>query len=78
MAANTGRTVSKFTNLVIADSGNVLRDIPINSLSVCGVTYEEQDVHAFQDAVMSALPGMPDAPIDFTGPFDTTAAQALT
>jgi len=76
MAAQTGRTVSKFTNLVMSDDSNALRDVPINTLSVCGVTYEEQDVHAFQDAVMSALPGMPDAPIDFSGPFDTTAAQA--
>ena len=70
----TGRTVSRFTNLVIADAANALRDIPINSLSVCGVQYEEMDVGAFQDAVKSALPGMPDAPLDITGPFDTTAA----
>ena len=76
MAANTGRTVSKYVNFVIADSNNTIRDIPINSLSVCGVVYDEVDVGAFQDAVKSALPGMPDAPIDITGPFDTTAAQA--
>ena len=76
MAANTGRTVSKYVNFVIADSGNTIRDIPISSISVCGVVYDEIDVMAFQDAVKSALPGHPDAPIDITGPFDTTAAQA--
>jgi len=76
MAAQTGRTVSKFLNLVIADSTNTLRDIGVQSLSVCGVTYEEQDLTVFQDAVMGALPNMPDAPIEFTTIFDTTAAQA--
>ena len=76
MTAQTGRTVTRFTNFVISDSGDTLRDIPINSLSVCGVTYEEQDLTAFQDAVKGALPGMPDAPIEITGPFDTTAAQS--
>jgi len=74
--ANTGRTVSRVTNLVLDDRGGTIRDIPINSLSVCGVVYTEQDVTAFQDAVMGALPGMPDAPVDITGPFDTSAAQA--
>ena len=72
-----GRTVSHWVNLVIGDdSGGTLRDIPINELSVCGVTYEEHDLTAFQDAVKGALPGMPDAPIEFSGPWDTTAAQA--
>lgn len=72
----TGRTVSKYVNFVISDSGGTLRDIPIDGFSVCGITYEEQDVTAFQDAVRGALPNMPDAPIDIHGPFDTTAAQA--
>lgn len=79
MAANTGRTVSHFVNLVISDSGDTLRDIPINSnnLSVVGVTYDQEEgIVAFQDAVNAALPNMPSAPISFGGPFDTTAAQA--
>lgn len=75
MTANTGRTVSRWTNFIIEDSGTTLREIPINTLSICGVTYEEQDLTAFQDAVKGALPGMPDAPIEISGPFDTTAAQ---
>ena len=76
MAVQTGRTVSRWVNLVIDDSGGTIRDIPINSLSVCGVQYTEQDVSAFQDAVMGALPGMPDAPIEWSGPWDTTAVQS--
>jgi hypothetical protein len=76
MAANTGRTVSKFVNLVLGDNGNVIRDIPINSLSVVGVAYETQSVHAFQDAVMGELPNFADAPIDITGPFSSKAATA--
>jgi hypothetical protein len=76
MAAQAGRTVSRFTNFCISDSADVMREIPINSLSVVGVTYEEQDLTAFQDAVKGALPGMPDAPIEISGPFDTSAAQA--
>ncbi len=73
MAALIGRTVSKFTNFVVDDSSGTIRDIPINTLSVVGVAYESQDLTAFQDAVMGALPGMPSAPIDISGPFDTTA-----
>lgn len=76
MAANTGRTVNRFVNFIIADASNTLREIPINTLSVCGVQYEEMDVGAFQDAVKSALPGMPDAPLEIGGPYDTSAAQA--
>ena len=68
-----GRTVSRFINFVISDDSNVIQDVPVNDISVCGVVYEEQDMTAFQDAVKGALPNMPDAPIDISGPFDTTA-----
>lgn len=74
MTAQTGRTVNRWVNFCIEDSGGAMREIPINTLSVCGITYEEQDLTAFQDAVKGALPGMPDAPIEISGPFDTTAA----
>lgn len=40
-----------------------------------GVVYEEQDLTALQDAVKGSLPGMPDAPIEITGPFSNLAAQ---
>jgi len=74
MTALTGRTVSRWVNFCIEDSGQTMREIPINSLSVCGISYEEQDLTAFQDAVKGALPGMPDAPIDITGPWDCSPA----
>jgi hypothetical protein len=72
MAALTGRTVSRWVNFSVEDAA-AMRDIPINTLSVCGITYEEQELTAFQDAVKGALPGMPDAPIEVSGPWDTTA-----
>ena len=74
---NVGRTVSKFTKLIIGDTGNVLRSIPINSLSVVGVVYDERDLTAWQDAVKGALPDMPEAPIEFGGPFDSSGAVAV-
>lgn len=74
--ANTGRTTFKHVQFNISDTGNVLRSIPISGLSVCGVTYNETtDVIAWQDAVNSALPTMPDAPIEWSGPFDNSAAS---
>jgi hypothetical protein len=77
MAANTGRTVPHWFNMVIDDSGGTIRDIPVNTISVVGIVYsEESGIVAFQDAINGALPNMPDAPISFGGPFDTTAAQA--
>lgn len=77
MAAQTGRTVFKWVSFNVGDSGNAtIRTIPINSLSALGVTYDETDVTAWMDAVKGALPNMPDAPIDISGPFDTTAAAA--
>ena len=74
MAANTtGRTVSRFINFSIEDDTDTMREIPVNDISVVGVVYEEQDLTAFQDAVKGALPGMPDAPIEISGPFSTDA-----
>ena len=75
MAANTGRTVSRFINFSIEDDTTLMREIGVSDISVVGVVYEEQDMTAFQDAVKGALPGMPDAPIEISGPFDTTAKQ---
>jgi len=75
MAANTGRTTFKWTSLLIHD-GTALRVIPINTLSVVGVVYDEVELTAFQDAVKGRLPSMPDAVIEFGGPLDTSAAAA--
>lgn len=78
MAVQTGRTVNKFLQFILGDSGNgALRSIPISGLSAVGVTYDETDLTAFQDAVKGMLPNMPDAPIDIHGPWDSTAAQTV-
>lgn len=76
MAAQTGRTTFKHIQFNIDDSAGTLRSVPIDSLSVVGITYDEMDLTAFQDAVKNALPSMPDAPIEFGGPFDNSAAAA--
>lgn len=77
MAANTGRTTLKWTTLIIEDSGGVLRELPISTLSALGVVYDEVDLTAFQDVVRARLPAMPDAPIEWTGPMDTSAAAVV-
>ena len=75
MAVQTGRTTSNWVNLRIYDYEPVLREIPINGISICGIAYDETDLTAWQDAVSGALPNMPDAPIEFTGPYDVQPAQ---
>lgn len=76
MTANTGRTVSKFAKFQVDDSGGTLRDIPVNSINGVGLTFDEVDLTAFQDAVKGALAGHPDFVLTISGPFDTTAATA--
>jgi len=72
------RATFKNTNLILKDAtAGTLRAIPINSLSVVGIAYDEQDLTAWQDAVKGALPTMPDAPVEFGGPFDNSALAAL-
>ena len=72
----TGRTVSKWVLFKVDDvAGPTLQTIAVNSISVCGITYEEHDLTAFQDAVSGALPGMPSAPVEIGGPFDNTVAN---
>lgn len=74
--ADTGRTTFKHTTLSIGDSSNTLRTLPLRSLSVVGLAYDEQDLTAWSDNVKGILPTMPDAPIEWTGPFDNTANGA--
>ena len=74
MTAQTGRTVSKWVDFRVDDSAGTVRSIPVTTINGVGVTYDEQDVMAVQDKLHSALPNHANAPIDITGPFDTTAA----
>ena len=77
MAVQTGRTVARWTYFIIDDSTGTIRSIPIDSINGVGLTYDEVDLTAFQDAVKGALPETPDCVITITGPFDTTAAEAV-
>jgi hypothetical protein len=76
MATQTGRTSKRWTNFILGDSGNVLRNIPVDSINGVGLEYEEADVTAFQDAIKNALADQPDCTIEISGPFDTSAAAA--
>lgn len=73
MAAQTGRTVSKFVNCKIDDSGGTLRQIAVDSIGGVGITFDEMDLTSFQDAVKVFLPNLANVGVDITGPFDTTA-----
>lgn len=76
MAAQTGRTISKWTKVYIDDSGGVLREIPVNSINGVGLEAPETDVSAWQDAITNYLLGRPGGSITLVGPFDNVAAQA--
>lgn len=77
MAANTGRTPSKFLRFIIDDSAGTLREVPANRIGNIGLTYPEVDLSAFQDAVSGFLQGRPDFALEFGGAFDTVAAAAV-
>jgi len=73
----TGRTTTKWIRFAVTDKDGDPREIPIDSISPVGFTYDETELTAWQDAVKSYLTNHPDAPIDITGPFDSTAEAAL-
>lgn len=73
----TGRTVTKWTRFCIDDSGGTPREIPVDSISPVGFTYDETDLTAYQDQVKGYLAAHPDAIIDITGPFSNLAASAI-
>lgn len=76
MAAQTGRTTQKWTSFYVDDSGGTLREIPVDSINGVGLTYDEVELTAFQDAIKGVLPAHPDCTITITGPFDNSAASS--
>ena len=72
----TGRTLARWVKFQIDDSGGTVRDIPVSSINGVGLTYDEVDITAFQDAVKGALAGQPDFTMTISGPFDNSAATA--
>ena len=77
MAANTGRTVSRWVNFIVDDSGGTIRQIPINSINGVGLECPEKDLTAWNDAIKGALPETPECVIEIEGPFDTSTAAAV-
>lgn len=70
----TGRTVGRFSKFQIEDSGGVIRDIPITTFGGVGLTYDEVDLSAIQEAVKGFLSGQATFALTITGPFDNKAA----
>jgi hypothetical protein len=73
----TGRTSTKWIRFAVTDKDGDPREIPIDSLSPVGFSYDETELTAWQDAVKGYLTNHPDCSIDITGPFDSTAEVAL-
>ena len=71
----TGKTHSRYIKILLGDSGGTARDITssISSIGDIGLTYDQADVTAINDAVMQYLAGRGDADIQFGGPFNNTA-----
>ena len=71
----TGRTVGKFFKFQI-DDGTAMRDIPVNTVGGVGITYDEVDVSALQEALKGFLAGQGNVSITIGGPFDNSATQS--
>ena len=69
----TGRTIGKYMKVAL-DDGSAMRDIPVTTVNGVGITYDEVDVSALQDALKSMLAGQGGIGITIGGPFDNTAA----
>lgn len=76
MAANIGRTPSKFIRIVLHDASGVLREVPVAKLGNAGLTYPEVDLTAIQDALKGFLQGIPNFSMTLSGPWDTSVAVA--
>ena len=76
MAAQTGRTVTKFEKFQVDDTAGTLRDLNIKTISGAGVDYEDVDLTARNDPATGGLPGIGTVKISITCVFDTLAAQA--
>lgn len=70
----TGRTSPRFVKVQIEDSGGTLRDFPVKTIGDVGLTYDEVDLSAIQEAVKGFMSGQADFELELTGPFDNTAA----
>ncbi len=79
MAALTGRTHDKFTQVWVDNSSGTLTNLSayFNNVGAVGLDYEVTDVTAFSDGVKNFLNGYPTAPLQFSGPIDTVTITHL-
>ena len=79
MAAQTGRTNSRFTEFWLDNSSGTLTDLSLYAKSVgtVGLTHEEQDVTAYKDGIKNFTIGRPDAPIQVVFQNDTVVFAHL-
>lgn len=72
MTANTGRTVSRWTKLLVSD-GSQMRSLMIDTLGDVGLEWPEADMTAFLEAVHGVLLEIPNFSLEFGGPLSTDA-----
>lgn len=73
--AQTGRSVSRWTDIYLDDSGGTLRKLSgVKTISGLGLNFPIEDVTALSDAVKNGLPNTPEAQIEIGGKLDNTAS----
>jgi hypothetical protein len=74
MAAQFGRTVDRWFQLMIDDSSGTLRQIPVLKVAGLGIDYPVVRIGATQDPGDGGLPTTPTFKMTITCPLDTTAS----
>jgi hypothetical protein len=79
MAAQTGRTNTKFISFHLDNAAASLTDLTAYTRSVgtVGLTKDSQDVTAYNDGIRNVTIGRPDAPLAITFVFDTVVFAHL-
>jgi hypothetical protein len=73
----TGRTVNKYVKFQIESSSGSMRSIPVNSFGSIGLTYDEVDVSALQEAIKSMMSGQGGFSTTISGPFDNRGLTTI-
>jgi hypothetical protein len=66
------RTVSRYVEVHLDDSGGTLRELAVNTIGDLGLDYAEVDLTAFLDAIHGVLLDTPTFSTTIGGPFDST------
>jgi hypothetical protein len=77
MAANTGRTVPRYTKVLIDNSAGALTEIDVNTIGGLNLDYPEVDLTAWNDAIHGVLLNTPSFTTTIGGPFDTVTHAVL-